>query len=127
MYNWRAVKKSTVMEKKNRVLIYDSQNCFSRFLKYEFKEHFSFDVYKNFKNFDDALDSYTFMLFVIHSDQELIDLLRIYKRGVPLIVSTLNQDIKAKLDKIEDILLFDQSKIKSEMRIELRFFFNIVS
>lgn len=115
------------MEKKKKVLIYDSQNCFSRFLKYEFKEHFSFDVYKNFKKFDNVLDRYTFMIFVVYSDQELIDLLRIYKRGVPLIVSTLNQDIKLKLDKIEDILLFDQSKIKSEMRAELRFYFNIVS
>lgn len=115
------------MKKKKRGLIYDSQKCFSRFLKYEFKEHFSFDVYKNFKNFDDELDKYTFMLFVIYSDQELIDLLRIYRRGVPLIVSTLNQEIKLKLEKIEDILLFDSSKIKSEMRTELRFFINTVT
>lgn len=115
------------MENKKKGLIYDSQNYFSRFLKYEFKDHFSFDVYKNFKNFDDVLDEYTFMLFVVYSDQELIDLLRIYKRGVPLIVSTLNQDIRSKLEKIEGILLFDQSKIKSEMRAELKFYINIVS
>jgi hypothetical protein len=114
------------MEKK-KGLVYDSQNCFARFLKYEFKEYFSFDVYKNFKNFNDTLDEYAFMVFVVYSDQELIDLLRIYKRGVPLIVSTLNKEIKLKLEKIEDILLFDQSKIKSEMRTELKFYLNIVS
>ncbi|WP_428228429.1 hypothetical protein [Flavobacterium sp.] len=107
--------------KKKKALVYDSQKCFSRFLKYEFKEHFTFDVYKNFKNFDDQIEEYAVLIFVVYSDKELIDLLRIYKRGIPLIVSTLNKEMKLKLEKIEDILLFDPTKIKSEMRTELKF------
>lgn len=44
-----------------------------------FKSQFSFDAYKNFKFFDDLFGEYTFILFVIYSDQELINLLRIHK------------------------------------------------
>lgn len=54
-------------------------------------------------------------------------LMRMYKRGVSLIVSTLNEEVKAKLENIEDILLFDPTKIKSEMRTELKFYFNLVA
>lgn len=113
--------------KKKKGLVYDSQKCFSRFLKYEFKEDFLFDVYKNFKNFDNKIEDYAVMLFVIYTDNELLDLMRIYRRGVPLIVSTLNEDIQKKLENIDDILLFDPSKIKSEMRVELKFYFNLVA
>lgn len=115
-----------IMEKK-KGLVYDSQKCFSRFLKYEFRDEFTFDVYKNFKKFDDGLEEYSIILFVVYSELELVDLLRIYKRGVPLIVSTLNVDIKSKLEMIEDILIFDPTKIKSEMRTELKFYLNLVA
>ncbi|PAM93559.1 hypothetical protein B4N84_17270 [Flavobacterium sp. IR1] len=112
---------------KKRVLVYDSQKGFSRFLKYEFKEQFTFDVYTNFKQFDDEIEKYSIMLFVVYSDKEVLDLLRIYKRGIPLIVSTLNHEIKSKLENIKDILFFDPDKVKSEMRKELKFYLNIVS
>ncbi|PBJ08089.1 hypothetical protein [Flavobacterium sp. ACN6] len=113
--------------KKKKGLVYDSQKCFSRFLKYEFKEYFEFDVYRNFKNFNDGITDYCIILFVVYSHDELIDLLRIYKRGVPLIVSTFNIDLKAKLEDLEDIIVFDPTKIKSEMRDDLRHFINLVA
>lgn len=113
--------------KKKKVLVYDSQHCFSRFLKYEFKKDFAFDVYKNFKKFDNTIEHYAIMLFVIHSEIELYDLLRIYKRGVPLIVCTFHTEIKAKLEMIDDILLLDLSKVKTEMRSELKFFLDATS
>lgn len=115
------------MMKKKKGLVYDSQKCFSRFLKYEFKEYFEFDVYKNFKNFNDGLTEYCIILFVVYSYDELIDLLRIYKRGVPLIVSTFNEELKVKLADLEDIIVLDPSKIKSEMRADLRYFLNLVA
>jgi len=113
--------------KKEKALVYDSQHCFSRFLKYEFKKDFAFDVYKNFKKFDNVIEHYVIMLFVINSEKELYDLLRIYKRGIPLIVCAFDKEVKAKLEMIEDILLLDLSKVKSEMRSELKFFLNVTS
>lgn len=113
--------------KKKKVLVYDSQHCFSRFLKYEFKKDFAFDVYKNFKKFDNIIEHYAIMLFVVNSDKELYDLIRIHQRGIPLIVSTFNKEIKLKLETIDSILLFDPSNVKSEMRAELKFFLNVTS
>lgn len=113
--------------KKKKVLVYDSQHCFSRFLKYEFKKDFAFEVYKNFKKFDNIIEHYAIMLFVLNSEEELYDLMRIYKKGVPLIVCTFNKDIKSKLKMMEDILLLDLSKVKTEMRSELKFFLNVIS
>ncbi|MFQ6601719.1 hypothetical protein [Flavobacterium sp. C3NV] len=107
-------------------LVYDSQKGFSRFLKYEFKEDYTFDVYKNFKKFDDVIKDYYVIIFVVYSDNELLDLMRIYKKGVPLIVSTVNKEIKSKLEKIEDLLIFDPTKVKSEMRLQLKFYFNMI-
>ena len=113
--------------KKKKVLVYDSQHCFSRFLKYEFKKDFAFEVYKNFKKFDNIIEHYAIMLFVIHSDKELYDLLRIYQRGTPLIVCTFSKEIKSKLELIDDLFLMDLSKVKSEMRSELKFFLHNVA
>ncbi|MFH6964682.1 hypothetical protein ACHRVK_09965 [Flavobacterium plurextorum] len=113
--------------KKKKVLVYDSQHCFSRFLKYELKKDFAFDVYKNFKKFDNVIEDYAAILFVVSSDKELYDLIRIYQREISLIISTFNKEIKLKLEKIDDILLLDLSKVKSEMRSELKFFLNNIS
>lgn len=110
--------------KKKKVLVYDSQHCFSRFIKYEFKKDFAFDVYKNFKKFDNIIECYAIILFVVNSDKELYDLIRVYQRGIPLIVSTFKKEIKLKLEMIDDILLLDLSKVKSEIRSELKFFLN---
>lgn len=113
--------------KKKKGLVYDSQHGISRFLKYEFKTDYVFDVYKDFKKFDDVIESYDVIFFVVYREAEILDLMRLYRRKIPLIVSTLNKEIKLKLEKIEDILLFDSSSVKSEMRTELKFFLNIVS
>jgi hypothetical protein len=113
--------------KKKKVLVYDNQHCFSRFLKYEFKKDFAFEVYKNFKKFDNIIEHYASMLFVINSDKELYDFLRIYKRGVPLIICTFSKEVKSKFEMIDDILLLDLSKVKTEMRSELKFFLTIAS
>lgn len=111
--------------KKNRGLVYDSNKGFARFLKYEFKDYFEFDVYKNFKKFNDCTHGYCIIVFAVYSDEDLIDLLRIYKRGIPVIVTAFNEELKAKLKNIEDLLIFDPNKIKSEMRIELKHFLNL--
>lgn len=113
--------------KKKKILVYDSQHCFSRFLKYEFKKDFAFDVYKNFKKFDNVVKDYAAVLFVVSSDKELYDLIRIYQKEIPLIISTFNKEIKLKLEMVDDVLILDLTKVKAEMRSELKFFLNTIS
>lgn len=111
---------------KKKALVFDSKMYFGRFLKYEFADSFVFNVYKDFRNFDDRIDGYDLIVFMIYSDNELLDMMRLYKRNVPLMVSSLNKEMKKKLEKIKDIILFDCDKVKAEMKLELAFCINTI-
>ncbi len=112
--------------KKKKGLIFDGQKCFSRFLKYEFGNDFNFDVYRNFENFDDILQEYTLIIFVIREDEELLDLMRIYKKGIPVIVCTVHNELILKLKIIDDIFLIDLSKLRSQIKEEFKSYFNLM-
>lgn len=114
------------MEKK-KGLVFDSQSYFGRFLKYEFKHDFVFDSYKSIGHFDDSLEGYSLIVFMIYNENEIIDMMRLYKRDVPLIVSCLNKELKLKLEKITDVVLFDCAKVKAEMRLELEHCINLIA
>ena len=114
------------MNTKKKV-VYDSQHYFSRFLKYEFRKTLEFDTFKNFNHLEKALNNYSTILFVIYIEEELIDLMKIYKKGIPLIVCTFNKQLLLKLKNIDEILLLDTSKVKSEVITELKSYLNLVS
>ncbi len=107
------------MDTKKRA-VYDSQNYFSRFLKYQFMNTFEFDSFRNFKSFEKTINDYAGIVFVIYSEEEIVNLMRIYKNGIPLIVCTFNEKLLLKMRQIDEILLLDTSKIKSEVIVELR-------
>ncbi|MFW0739986.1 hypothetical protein [Flavobacterium sp. T12S277] len=109
---------------KRKGLIYDSQKYFSRFLKHEFQEDYSFDAYCNFKYFDKVLDKYSVIVFVIYSEKELLDFLKVYRKEIPLIICSFNNGILSELGKIEEVLLLDTSKLKPEIINELKSYFN---
>ncbi|MFW0735638.1 hypothetical protein [Flavobacterium sp. T12S277] len=106
------------MEKK-KGLVFDSQRYFARFLKYEFRDDFVFDSYKDITHFDNSLEGYDVVIFMLYSDNEITDLMRLHKRGVPIIASYLDQTMKSKLKRMKGIYLFDCTKVKAEMRLEL--------
>jgi len=106
-------------------VVYDSQNYFSRFLKYEFRDELEFDSFRNFTTFENGLNDYSTIVFVIYSEEEIINLMRIFKNGIPLIVCTFNQKLLQKMRFIDGILLLDTSKIKSEIITELRLYLDL--
>ncbi|MFW0739975.1 hypothetical protein [Flavobacterium sp. T12S277] len=112
---------------KRKGLIYDSQKYFSRFLKYEFKEDYSFDTYCNFKYFDKVLDKYSVIIFVIYSEEELLDFIKVYRKEIPLIICSFNNKILVELGKIDEVLLLDTSKLRAEIVTELKTYFNCIS
>ena len=110
---------------KKKVLIYDPQKYFSRFIKYKFKMNLYFDVYRNFNHFNtDSLTNYSIIIFVVYSEKELSDLKKVHKKGIPLIVCTFNEVILKKMKKVDDIFLLDTSVIRSELTRELEYYFN---
>ncbi|MDI5950341.1 hypothetical protein QLS91_11770 [Flavobacterium sp. LB2P84] len=108
-------------------LVYDNQKYFSRLLKYEFQEDLSFDTYCDFKYFDVALNDYSIIIFVIYSEEELFDFMKVYKKGIPLIMCTFSKERFMKLQKIDDLILLDTSKIRAEIVTDLKYYFNLVN
>lgn len=112
--------------KKKKLLVYDNQRYFSRLLNYEFKEDFDFDVCRNFDYFkSDVLEDYSLIIFVIYLEEELFDFMKVYKNGIPLIVCTFNNKILKNMQKIDDIILLDTSRLRSELITDMKYYFNI--
>lgn len=111
---------------KKKGLVYDNQKYFLRLLKYEFKD-ISFDSYSNFNYFNEILNNYSIIIFVIYSEEELFDFMKVYKKGVPLIMCTFSKERLIKLQSIDDLILLDTSKVRSEIVTELRHHFNLAN
>ncbi|TDD98443.1 hypothetical protein [Flavobacterium cellulosilyticum] len=103
----------------NKHVVYDSRNSFARFLKYEFRNSFDFDSYRKFDSFENEIDNYSTILFVIYSEEDLDYFMKIYKKGVKILACTFNYELFCKIQSIYEIPVFDISKLKSEVRLEL--------
>jgi hypothetical protein len=108
---------------KKRVLIYGNQKCFSRFLKYKFQDTHMFDVCKNFKYLHNELNVYEAIVFVIYTEENLLDFLKVYGKGIPLVVCSFNKRILDVLIDLDDIFLLDTSNVRSEILNQLSFYF----
>ncbi len=109
-----------------KILVYDKQNYFFRFLKYEFDKIFDFKKVKNDEIIND-LGGYAIVVFVIYSESELLDFLKVYSNGCQVLVCTYNKEMLSKMQSLDDIILLDISKTKYEMTKELRNFFNCLT
>jgi hypothetical protein len=107
-----------------RALIYGNQKCFSKFLKSKFQEIFLFDVYKNLGYLNNDLNVYSVIVFVIYTEEDLLDFLKVYGKGIPLVVCAFNKRIVEVLKDLKDVFLLDTSKIRSEILDQLNFYFH---
>lgn len=110
---------------KEKVILYDTKKIFFKFLKYGFKKDFIFDIYSNLIHFEEYLGNYSSAAFVIYCDNDLNDFMKIYQKGIPVIACTTKIEIFEQLKNINEVFLFDSSKIKSEMVLELKGYFNL--
>ena len=110
-----------------KYVVYDCRNYFSRFLKYEFRNTNNFESFKDFKIFENVISNYSAIIFVIYSEEELINFIRIYKKGIPLIVCTFNKKLLLTMSDMDEILLLDTSKLKAEVMIEFKSYLNIIN
>ena len=110
---------------KRRVLVYDNQKYFLRLLKYEFQEDFAFDLYGSFEYSERVLKDYFVIIFVIYSEGELFDFIKICGKEIPLIVCTYNKKILISMEDLENIFLIDTSILKSEILNELKYYLQV--
>lgn len=109
----------------NKVLIYDNQHGFSRFLTKIFGEVYDFKIFKKFEtnlDFENFQKEYLLAFFVIYSEKNLFDLMKIYKKGVPLVVCSFNEDMLHQFESIADINIINTSKCKQELVNDFQMF-----
>lgn len=104
---------------KKRVLIYGNQKSFSKFLKSKFQNILMFDVCKNFKYLNEELNVYEAIVFVIYTEEDLLDFLKVYRKGIPLVVCSFNNRLINVFANLNDIFLIDTSSIRSEILNQL--------
>lgn len=109
----------------NKVLIYDNQHGFSRFLTKVFGEVYDFKIFKKFDvtfDFDSFQKEYLLAFFVIYSEKNLFDLMKIYRKGVPLVVCTFNEQLLHEFERITDVSVINTSRSKQELINDFQIF-----
>lgn len=108
---------------KKKGVVFDTQNYFSKLVKHKFKEHISFESYKNLEKFDKKNCDHSIIIFVIYSEYEFYNLMKVYNIGIPMIICAFNKEILIKFKRAENMMLLDASKILPEIIIQLQSYF----
>lgn len=101
-----------------KILVYDKEASLARFLKKEFGKSLEFEFYKNFYNdysLDDLQLEYLFVVFVIYSEMDLFDFIKIYDKKVPIIVFSFRKELLVKFEGLRGVHLLDGSVLKQEI------------
>jgi hypothetical protein len=101
-----------------KILVYDNQHCLAIFLKYKFGKNYDFVNFKKIKEKEEdnlSEKEFWFVFFVIYSEIDLYDFVRIYNKGIPVIVASYNIEILKKMSHLNNVLLFDISLKKNEI------------
>lgn len=106
------------MSKSNKIVVYDNHHYFSRFLKSTFGKEYEFVIFKKFTpkaEFNIIKKNFSFVFFIIYSDADLYDFIKVYGKGVSIIVASFDIEILKKLSFLEDVILFDISLPKATL------------
>lgn len=105
---------------KRKGVIFDQKKCFPRLLKNLLEDNFNFDCYKNVNSYSDLSVDYFLVLFVIHTESELLDIMKLFKKSRPIIVCSFSPSLLNSLENIEGLFLIDASGLRLEMLFDLK-------
>jgi len=98
---------------KNEVLIYDNSNAYTEFFKQKLGSDYEF---KKFKSLIDSekinFKEYVAIIFILHSEIELLDLMWIYSKNNNLLFNSKFKKINNRLAEIPTIKFLDFDKSK---------------
>ena len=112
------------MEKK-RVLVQDNKGVFLKMFKRTFKDEFNF-FEKSF-SFINECASFDRSIFVVYDKSELIEYLNMDNKGSNVLVCLFNKQLYGSLvflEEMNNLILLDESKTKSEIIKDLKAYFN---
>lgn len=113
------------MEKK-KVLVYDDRKGFLKMFKRQFKAEFEFSENFLLNKEEDKLEGFDHLIFVIYNKEELVEFLKIDKMQASVLVCLFDKQLFSSLsflEEIENLILFDSAKTRTEIVAELRSYF----
>lgn len=98
----------------SELLVFDKCHYFSRFLKSTFK-NINFVFVHNPFSFHEKSMEYPVILFILYSEDDLIDLFRVYTTGSTIVVCNHSVKMKQLLVGFTNIIVIDCLGIKYEI------------
>lgn len=112
---------------KERILVRDNKGVFLKMFKRTFKSDFDFFedslLYKN----ENESEEFDRSVFVIYDKSELLEFLKLDKKGTSFLVCLFNKqlcDSFSFLEEVKSLILMDNSKTRAEITKELKLYFN---
>lgn len=114
------------MKVKDRVLVRDDKGIFLKMFKRNFREEF--DFFENSFLYQNENESTEFdrSIFVVYDKVELIEFLKLEKKGTNVLVCLFNKhlyDSLSFLEEVKSLILLDDSKTRVELIKELKMHF----
>jgi len=115
---------------KERVLINDTKGLFLKMFKRKFKHEF--DFYENCysSKIQTESDNFDRFIFVVYNKQELIEFLKLEKKGTNVLACLFDKQLFSSLcflEEIKNLILLDSAKTRTEIIKELKSHFKITS
>lgn len=112
---------------REKVLVRDNKGVFLKMFKRKFKAEFDFSE-KSFliENENDCKD-FDRSIFVVYDKSEMIDYLKLEKKGPNVLVCLFNKQLYSGLtflQEVNNLILLDESKTKPEIVKDLKAHFN---
>jgi hypothetical protein len=115
---------------REKVLVRDNRGIFLKMFKRKFKDEFDFsgnsfliENENDYKDFDRSI-------FVVYDKSEMIDYLKLEKKGTNVLVCLFNKQLYSSLSflqEINNLILLDESKTKPEIVKDLKAHFKRTS
>jgi len=115
---------------KERVLVRDNNGIFLKMFRRSFRNEFDFFEDSFILKDESQSNNFDRSIFVVYDKQELIEFLKLNKKGTNVLVCLFNKQLFGSLSFLEEVnnlILLDDSKTRTEIIKELKSHFNNVS
>lgn len=114
---------------KERVLVRDNKGVFLKMFKRKFKDQFDFSEDSFLIKGENESKTYDRSIFVVYDKFELIEFLKLEKKGTNVLVCLFNKQLYGSLAFLEDLnnlVFLDGSKTRAEIIKDLKSHFKMI-
>jgi len=111
---------------REKILVRDNKGVFLKMFKRKFKDEFDFSGNSFLIENEDDYKDYDHSIFVVYDKSEMIEYLKLEKKGSNVLVCLFNKQLYASLtflQEINNLILLDESKTKPDIIKDLKAYF----